>query len=49
MINHIFFISQVIRSAIFILWNQDEARNIKKGNWERQMARNDKLVHFFQK
>ena len=50
-INQIFFFlfRKLIPSAIFALWNQDDAGNIKTGNWERQLARNGKLQHLFEK
>ena len=33
----------------FCFWCQDDATNIKRGNWERQIARNSKLKNLFQK
>ena len=45
----IFFIRKLIHSAIFAFCYQDDARNIKRENWERQIARNVKLQYLFQK
>ena len=45
----IFLFRQLIRSAIFAFWYQGDARNIKRGNWERQMAMIEKLRYLFQK
>ena len=36
-------------SPIFAFWYQDDARNIKRGSRERQIARNGKLQYLFQK
>ena len=45
----LFLFRILICSAIFAFWNQDDARNIKRGNWIRQKARNDKIQYLFQK
>ena len=29
--------------------SQDDAKNMKRKNWERQIAKNDKLQYLFQK
>ena len=44
-----FIFRKLICSAIFAFWNQDDAKNIKRGNWVRQKARNDKLRYLLQK
>ena len=33
----------------FLFFDQDEARNIKRGSWEQKLARNSKLQFLFQK
>ena len=38
----IFKFRKPIRGAIFAFCYQDDARNIKRGNWERQIARTGK-------
>ena len=43
------FFRKLIRSAIFDFCYQDGARNIKMGNWERQIARHCKLQYLFKK
>ena len=40
---------KLICSPIFGFWYQDEARNIKRRNRERQIAKNGKLQYLFQK
>ena len=45
----IIFFRKLIRSAIFDFCYQDGARNIKMGNWERQIARHCKLQNLFKK
>ena len=47
-INHFLF-RKLIHSAIFAFGYQDDARNIKRGSWERQIARIGNLQYFFQK
>ena len=47
-INHFLF-QKLIRSPIFAFSYQDDARNIKRGNRERQIARNSKWQYLFQK
>ena len=47
-INHFLF-RKLIRSPIFAFSYQDDARNIKRGNRERQVARNSKWQYLFQK
>ena len=43
-----FLIRKHIRIAVFAFCYQDNERNIKRENWERQIARNGKLQHLFQ-
>ena len=45
----IFLFRKLVRSEIFAFYYQDDARNIKRGNWDRQIARNGKLQYLFQK
>ena len=47
--NHFFLFRKLIRSAFFGFCYQNDAKNNKRGNWERQIARNDKLQYSFQK
>ena len=44
-----FLFPKLVRSAIFVFYYQDDAGNIKRGNWERQIARNGKLQYSFRK
>ena len=44
-----FLFRKLVRSAIFAFGYQDDARNIRRRNWERQIARNCKLQYLFQK
>ena len=37
-----FLFRKLVRSAIFAFLYQDDGRNIKRENWEPQIARNDK-------
>ena len=37
-----FLFWKLVRSAIFAFLYQDDGRNIKRENWEPQIARNDK-------
>ena len=46
MIINLFLFLKLIRSAIIKLWLFD-TRDIKMGNWERQIARNGKLNRYF--
>ena len=48
-INHFFLFSKLNCGAIFDFWNHDDARNIKSGNWEQQIAKNGKLQYLYQK
>ena len=48
-INHFFLFSKLNCGTIFDFWNHDDARNIKSGNWEQQIAKNGKLQHLYQK
>ena len=45
----IFLFRKLIGSPSFAFWYQDDARNIKRGSRERQIARNGKLQYLFQK
>ena len=45
----LFFFLKLIRSAIFAFCYQDGAINIKRGNWERQIARNGNLQYLVQR
>ena len=47
-INHFLF-PKLSRSPIFAFWYQDDARNIKRGSRERQIAGNSKLQYLFKK
>ena len=47
-INHFLF-RKLIRSPIFAFSYQDDARNIKTGTRERQIARNDKSLYLFKR
>ena len=38
---------KLVRIVIFTFWHQDHARNIKGGNWERQIPKNGKLESLF--
>ena len=49
MITNRFFISQAHPQRNFRFLLQDDARNIKSGNWERRMVKNSKLQYLFQK
>ena len=49
MIINIFLFRKLIRSRIFAFWYQGDARNIKWGIREQQIARNGKLQYLFQK
>ena len=40
---------KLIRSARFAVFYQDDARNIKRKNWEPQIARNGKLKYLSKK
>ena len=40
---------QLVHREIFVFRCQDDLRNIKIGNWKRQIARNRKLRYLFQK
>ena len=40
-----FLFRKVARSTIFAFCYQDDTKNIKLGNWERQIARNSKLQY----
>ena len=44
-----FLFWKLIRCAIFAFYYQDDAKNTKRGNWERQIAKNGKLQYLFQK
>ena len=44
-----FLFRELIRRAIFAFYYQDDAINMKRRNWERQIARNGKLQYLFQK
>ena len=46
---HKIFFLKFVHSVIFVLWCQEIERNVKMGNWERQIARNSKLQYLFQK
>ena len=59
-INHFFFnrpflftrfflFRKLVHSAIFAFWCQDDASNIKRRNWKRQIATNSKLQYLFRK
>ena len=48
-INHFFCFRKLMRSLIFAFGYQDDARNIKRGSREQQIARNGKLQYLFQK
>ena len=43
----IFSSQDVCFPSFFVAQNQDEGRNIKKGNWERQFSGNGKLQIYF--
>ena len=45
----LFLFRKLIRSAIFAFCYYYDTRNIKTGDWERQIARNGKLQYLFQK
>ena len=45
----LFLFRKLINSGIFAFCYQNDAIKIKRGNWERQIARNGKLHHLFQK
>ena len=48
--NQLFFLfRKLIHRPIFAFWYQDNARNIKRRSWKRQIARNGKLQYLFQK
>ena len=49
MIINLFFFYKLICCPIFAFWYQDDARNLKRGNRERQIARNSKWQYLFQK
>ena len=49
MITIIFLFRKLIRCQIFAFWYQDDARNIKRGSRERQIASNGTLQYLFQK
>ena len=49
MIINNFLFRKLIHSPIFAFWYQNDARNIKRGSRERQIARNGKLQYLFQK
>ena len=44
-----FFFSfrKLVCNVVFAFWYQDDSETIKRGNWERQIARNNKLQHLF--
>ena len=48
MINHFLF-HKLIRSPIFAFSYQDDARTMKRGSRERQIAGNGKLQYLFQR
>ena len=39
----LFLFRKLVRGAVFAFWFQDDARKIKRKNWERQTTRNGKL------
>ena len=42
-VQQVFLFRKLVCIAIFTFWYQDDARNIQRENWERQIARNGKL------
>ena len=39
----LFLFRKLVRGAVFAFWYRDDARKIKRKNWERQTTRNGKL------
>ena len=48
-VHKIFLFRLIVPSAIFVFRYLDDARNIKRRNWEGEIARNSKLQYLFQK
>ena len=45
----IFLFWKLVSSAIFAFCYPNDTRNIKRGNWEQQIAKFGKLQYLFQK
>ena len=44
-----YYFASSFTSQFLLFWNQDGARNIKRKNWDREIAWNGKLQHLIQK
>ena len=45
---YFFLFHKPVYSVIFVFWYQDIAKNIRRGNWEQQIARNSKSQYLLQ-